>query len=108
MRRRLGLTEEGTRRVILPVCEQDTPVVRFLLETVLEVDSASRVALALDRADVRDIAFAGRVCVVTLIREDGESLLRGLFDWLRCGTPTEEQHDALERLIPALAAAVRD
>ena len=103
-----GVGHAGSRRVLLPVSEQDTAIVKYVLETILEIDPSVRVARALDRAEVREIALAGKVRIVILMREDAEALLRSLSDFLECGKPTEEQHNTSKRLIHPLAAALRD
>jgi len=104
---RFHVVDAEARRVLLPVSERDTAILKYLLETVLEFDSSVRVDRALGCAEVRDIALAGKVRILIVMREDGEALLRSLFDFRRCGKPNQEQHDALKRLIPPLAAAVR-
>ena len=80
----------------------------YLLETILEFDPSVRIGHAFDRAEVLDVPLAGKVFAVTLIREDGESLLRGFFDFRVHGRPSAEHHKALDRLISPLAAAVWD
>lgn len=80
----------------------------YLLETILEFDSSIRIGRALDCAQVLEIPLAGTVLAVTLIREDGEALLRSFFDFRVYGRPNGEQYAALDRLIPPLAAAVWD
>ena len=96
------------RTVVLPVSAHDRPVVEYLLETMLEFDSAVRIGRALDCAQVLEIPLAGKVFAITLIREDGEALLRSFFDFRVHGRPSGEQHAALDRLISPLAAAVWD
>jgi hypothetical protein len=85
----------------------DRPVVEHLLETIVEIDSSVRIGRAFDTAQIMDIPLAGKMFIITLIREDGEALLRGFFDFRVYGKPSGEQCHALERLIPPLAAAVR-
>jgi hypothetical protein len=82
--------------------------VEYLLETILEFDRSVRIGQAFDCAQVLDIPLAGKVFAVTLIREDGEALLRSFFDFRVYGRPDGEQYAALDRLIPPLAAAVWD
>jgi hypothetical protein len=82
--------------------------VDHLLETMLEFDSSVRIGQAFDCAQILDIPLAGKVFAITLIREDGEALLRSFFDFRVHGRPSEEQYAALERLISPLAAAVWD
>ena len=101
-------SEGFARTVVLPVSAHDRPVVEYLLETILEFESSVRIGHAFDCAQVLDIPLAGKVLAITLIREDGEALLRSFFDFRVHGRPNVEQHAALERLIPPLAAAVWD
>jgi len=82
--------------------------VDHLLETILEFDSSVRIGRAFDCAQILDIPLAGKVFAVTLIREDGEALLRSFFDFRVHGRPSGEQYAALDRLIHPLAAAVWD
>ena len=96
------------RTVVLPVSAHDRPVVEYLLETILEFDSSVRIGRAFDCAQILIIPLAGKVFAITLIREDGEALLRSFLDFRVHGRPSEEQHAALDRLIHPLAAAVWD
>ncbi|HET7380414.1 MAG TPA: hypothetical protein VFJ24_10270 [Gaiellales bacterium] len=93
--------------MILPVSEHDRAFVQELAGTILEIDCADRVALALERADVREIPLAGKVGIVTLLRDDAEALLRAFFDFRTYGKAGATEHRALERLVPPLYAAVR-
>jgi hypothetical protein len=95
------------RTVILPVSEHDTAFVEELAGTILEIDCADRVVLALDRAESREIPLAGKIRIVAVLRDDAEALLRAFFDFRTYGKPGAKEHRALERLIAPLYAAVR-
>ena len=78
----------------------------YLLEIVIEFDPSVRIGRAFDCAQILNVPLAGKVFALTLIREDGEALLRGFFDFRVHGRPSGEQYAALDRLIHPLAAAV--
>ena len=93
--------------MILPVSEPDRAFVAELAGTILEIDRAERVVVALDSAELRDIPLAGRVGIVILLRDDAEALLRAFFDFRTYGKAGVKEQRALERLIAPLHAAVR-